>query len=83
MVNSNEYEVEKVVGMRIIDGVWEYEIKWKGYPHSYNTWETDSNCNCQEAIMSFIEAMPKLPANNQLPKKYSTHPLSGSQVAIL
>nr|CDS32388.1 Chromobox protein 5 [Hymenolepis microstoma] len=88
MIDSNEYEVEKVVGMRVIDGVWEYEIKWKGYPHSYNTWETDATCNCQEAIMSFIETMPKLPFKSQLLKnqdaarKCSTTPRSGRKNTV-
>lgn len=72
MGDSREYAVEKVLGMRIINGVWEYQIKWKGYPNSFNTWETEANCNCQEAIAAFIESIPKLPLSNQLPKNQET-----------
>ncbi|KAM3175148.1 hypothetical protein ACTXT7_009098 [Hymenolepis weldensis] len=68
MSDSKEYAVEKVLGMRIINGVWEYQIKWKGYPNSFNTWETEADCNCQDAIAAFIESIPKLPLSNQAPK---------------
>ncbi|VDL63398.1 unnamed protein product [Hymenolepis diminuta] len=72
MGDLKECTAEKVLGMRIINGVWEYQIKWKGYPNSFNTWETEVNCNCQEAIVAFIESIPKLPLSNQSPKNQET-----------
>lgn len=33
------YEVEKIVSSRLKNGRKEFEVKWKGYDHSENTWE--------------------------------------------
>jgi len=41
-VRKEEYEVEKIVDRRRIEGTrdeYEYKVKWKGYPSSDNTWE--------------------------------------------
>ena len=35
------YVVERILSHRVTDaGVTEYEVKWKGYPHSHNLWIT-------------------------------------------
>jgi hypothetical protein len=36
---EDEYEVERIVNERVMDGVTLFEIKWKGYSSSENTWE--------------------------------------------
>jgi hypothetical protein len=33
------YNVDKIVGHKMIKGVRYYRIKWEGYPSSANTWE--------------------------------------------
>lgn len=33
------YEVEAIVGKKIVNGALKYEVKWKGYPDSENTFE--------------------------------------------
>ena len=41
-LSQQEYEVEKIVGRRALDDgsdQHEYEVKWKGYAESENTWE--------------------------------------------
>ena len=38
------FEVENVVSLRHLDGA--YEIKWKGYPTSGNTFEPKCNLHC-------------------------------------
>ena len=38
-----EYEVEKIIDKRIINGKLEYKIKWVGYPMSQCTWEPIRN----------------------------------------
>ena len=37
--NSDDFEVEKVVDSRMRKGVRQYQVKWKGYDESENTWE--------------------------------------------
>ena len=43
--DSDEYIVEEVINTRfnVKEGRFEYQVKWKGYSHIYNTWELDSN----------------------------------------
>src|SRR6201999_3062735 len=46
-VENEEYEVEGILYQRQGQHEDEYLIKWKGYPHSENTWEPKSNLgNC-------------------------------------
>jgi hypothetical protein len=45
------YEVEKIVSLRHSDG--NYEIKWKGYPTSGNTFEPKCNFHCIGMVQSF------------------------------
>ena len=37
--NEMEYEIEKIIGKRIIKGNIEYKVKWLGYDESQSTWE--------------------------------------------
>jgi hypothetical protein len=37
--DRDEYEVEEILDLRQRGKTVEYLIKWKGYPHSENTWE--------------------------------------------
>ena len=37
------YEIDKVMGTRLIDGKRHYLIYWKGYQHSEDTWELENN----------------------------------------
>ena len=37
--SSDDFEVEKVVDSRMRKGVRQYQVKWKGYDESENTWE--------------------------------------------
>jgi hypothetical protein len=34
------FEVEKICGKKVIDGVIKYNVKWQDWPPSTNTWET-------------------------------------------
>ena len=50
---SGYYEVEAVLDKKIQEGQEpKYLIKWKGYPHAYNSWEPLSNLN--EALQGFL-----------------------------
>ena len=49
-----EYEVEKIIDKRIINGKLEYKIKWVGYPMSQCTWEPIRNlANIKPMIKEF------------------------------
>lgn len=40
---SNIYEVERLMGVQVIQGVEHYNVKWEGYDQGQNTWEPISN----------------------------------------
>ena len=37
------FEVERVIGSRISGGTTEYQIRWKGFGESEDTWEPEKN----------------------------------------
>ena len=41
------YKVEDIVRIRKRKKVYEFFIKWEGYPSNQNTWETLANLNDQ------------------------------------
>lgn len=48
------YAVESIVDKIVTpDGKVHYLLKWKGYPHSDNTWEPEENLNCPELMEKF------------------------------
>ena len=53
-INEIEYEIEKIIGKRIIKGEIEYKVKWLGYDESQSTWEPMENLiNAKEAIKEY------------------------------
>jgi hypothetical protein len=50
------YNIEKIVGHKIIKKVRYYRIKWEGYPSSENTWEPVDvleDCGCLELVEEY------------------------------
>jgi hypothetical protein len=47
LVENSIYEVEKIVGKRVENGKTLYQIKWKGYSITDNTWEPIEHLNIE------------------------------------
>lgn len=63
---EQEYEVEGVLDSRLFgrgkNRILQYWVKWKGYPHSDNTWEPSELMeNSKEYTELFHEQHPKKP----------------------
>lgn len=54
--DEKEYEVEKVVGEKLEYGVRYFLVKWKGWPESDNSWESEKSVDCYELIEKFRES---------------------------
>lgn len=52
---SMDFEVESVLGTRATDEGMEYHIKWKGFPPSESTWETEENL-LSDALLENVKA---------------------------
>lgn len=56
----NEYEVEKILGKRTINGKIEYKVKWLNYPLEESTWEPIRNLeNSREIVSKFEQSLLK------------------------
>ena len=54
MGDSVEYDVEKIIGKRKVNGHIQYKVKWKGYPNEDSSWEPIENLeNSQEFVKAF------------------------------
>ncbi len=51
---ETEYEVEDILGKRMISEEAHYLVKWKGYDASESTWEPQDNLlNCVRTLQQF------------------------------
>ncbi len=61
---ENEYEVEDILGKRMISEEAHYLVKWKGYDTSESTWELKSNLlNCVRTLQQFEKKAQNLQRN--------------------
>ena len=65
MAEGEYYNIEKIIGKRIVKGKVEYRIKWEGYSMAESTWEPIENL---ETAKELVEEYDHL---NPLPKKKS------------
>ncbi|GAQ80641.1 hypothetical protein KFL_000580360 [Klebsormidium nitens] len=55
------YEVERIEMHRIKNGVPIYLVKWKGYPSTENTWETEENLTAvtRDVLDEYLNSQPQ------------------------
>ena len=59
---KEEYEIERLLDVRIVDEKEEFLIKWRGFSKKHNSWEPRQNIKNNEIIKDFYE--DKFPAQN-------------------
>ncbi|XP_033333126.1 uncharacterized protein LOC117224363 [Megalopta genalis] len=52
--DKKEYEVEKIVGQRVVKSRRQFLVRWMGYDENSDTWEQEKDLNCPELIEEFL-----------------------------
>lgn len=47
------YQIDKILQRRVIDGAYEYLIRWEGYSPKFDTWEPDENILDRSLVDTF------------------------------
>lgn len=53
-MSQEMYEVEEIVGMKLLDGKRMFRIKWVGYPSCQNTWEPEGHLQ-SDLVRSYLK----------------------------
>lgn len=53
-VLENEYEVESLLGHKIVKGQRYFRVHWKNYDSGYDTWEPERNLKCQTILQQYL-----------------------------
>lgn len=65
---EEQYEVQAVMDQKLVKGVKQFLIRWKGYGADSDTWEPESTLSCPELIAKFIASKEKK-SKGRSPKK--------------
>ncbi|KAH8261168.1 hypothetical protein KR044_004165, partial [Drosophila immigrans] len=79
-LTMEEFAVERIERKRVVNGVTEYFLKWKGYPRSQNTWEPVNHLYCKDLIAAFEASAKNKPLLNT--KRKSAAPASDTKAVI-
>merc|ERR1719369_101543 len=70
---ESEYEVERIVDKRDVDGVTEYLVKWKGWESEEDrTWEPEENLEGSEKLIKKYEIAESKPSKTKPKKVHSS-----------
>jgi len=70
---ESEYEVERIVDKRVVDGVTEYLVKWKGWESEEDrTWEPEENLEGSEKLIKKYEIAESKPSKTKPKKVHSS-----------
>ncbi|CAI2348031.1 unnamed protein product [Caenorhabditis sp. 36 PRJEB53466] len=61
IVDTEVYEVDEIIGHKLVGDTIFYEIKWKGYSAEHDTWEPEYRLTCDKILLNFV--LPKLDDN--------------------
>ena len=53
---TDEYEVERIIGTKKVGKKIYYRVHWKGFDTSEDTWEPEENLHCPKLLKQFREA---------------------------
>ena len=63
--SGENFEVEKVVGMRIRGGELQFKVRWKGFSEEDDQWMSETDLDCARLIEEFValrgDAIQRLP----------------------
>ncbi|CAG9857494.1 unnamed protein product [Phyllotreta striolata] len=66
---ESQYEVEKILGEKVIKGVRHFLIRWKGYEEESDTWEPVDTLSCNDLIKAYRAKKKSSPKTNKKPSK--------------
>lgn len=53
------YEIDEILGDKIISKKKYYLVKWEGFDEEHNSWEPKSHLNCKEALREYEQSKRK------------------------
>jgi transposase InsO family protein len=83
---QDEYDVEYIYGDKIVEGKIHYHVKWKGYPKSQSTWESEDQFNDRAVIERYwhaLEAKKQLRSSKVISRCLRTGTLDLTSVHVL
>ena len=58
---GSKFEVDSIVGMRIVKGTRQFLVKWKGYEDFNNTWVPEAELgNAKEAVRDYFSLLSRV-----------------------
>ena len=65
---QQSYEVDRIVKAKTVKGQQQFQLRWKGFKASFDSWEPATNCACDRLIQQFLKTKKK-EAKKPAPKK--------------